>query len=154
MRIKTILDSIALAVTSAQRKLLLAVITPTVLIFGSTAFAVGPYPEGEPGSASHPTLEPSEGGQSSSGGSSAASAGGLFTVKELWVNNGELRFVLNTCDRYFRMAGNDADRANAHDMLLSALLSNKKVTVFSPSLAPLTACPTTNAMAGSVRVQP
>ena len=153
MRFKTIIDSIALGAMSARRNLLLAVITPAVFVFGATAFAVGPYPEGEPGSASHPTLEPSDGGQSPSAGT-ATPSGGFFTVEELWVNSGELRFVLNSCDRYFRIAGNDADKANAHDLLLSALLSNKKVTVFSPTLAPLTACPTTNVMAGSVRVQP
>ncbi len=75
-------------------------------------------------------------------------------MNELWVSHGEVRFILSTCDRYFRIAANDADRANAYDMLLSALLSNKKVTVFNPSLAPFTACPTTNTLAGSVRVQP
>lgn len=75
-------------------------------------------------------------------------------VAELWTQSGEVRFVLGDCgSQYFRLAVGDADTPHAYDMLLSALLSNRRVKVYNTNLDAFTGCPTSNTLAGSVRIE-
>lgn len=75
-------------------------------------------------------------------------------VAELWVQSGELRFVLEDCGpQYFRLGANDADTSHAFDMLLSALLSHRKVRVYDSNFNAVVGCPTRNTLVGSVRIE-
>ncbi len=76
-------------------------------------------------------------------------------VSELWVKDDVVRFMLSGCDtHHFKITADDPDMSSAHDLLLSTLLSNKKIKVYDTSQSAFSACPTTNTVAGSIRVQP
>lgn len=76
-------------------------------------------------------------------------------VSELWVKDGVIRFMLSGCaTHHFKITADDPDMPSTHDLLLSTLLSNKKIKIYDTNQNSFSACPTTNTVAGSIRVQP
>jgi len=83
---------------------------------------------------------------------SASAAAWEGKVTELWVEDGQVKFILNDCEHPFRLVSKD-HAPQTFDMLLAAFLAHRNVKVYKVGFDPFTGCPTTNNLGGSVKVQ-
>ncbi len=75
-------------------------------------------------------------------------------VSYLWTSSGQLRFILQGCEPYYYYVTTTYanDIPGLYDLLLSVLLSDRKVEVYSTAGAAYSACPTANTSVGNAKV--